>query len=631
MSLGWKFPRLDGGPKQGINDGGVSTFTGSKLYNSLAREICQNSLDAKKEGEKTVKVEFKEQIIKIDDFDCLKELKDVFSDVKEYTRGSDNPKLESFLNEADKALSSDSVNFLVIRDYNTTGLDGSKNADEDTPWLALTHSNGISVKGSGSQGSYGIGKNSPFACSSLRTVFYNSYSEKEKIKAFTGVTKLVTHKDANDELTIGTGYYENTETRMPIFEEDPCEFRDLFLRNNETGTDVIIAGFKKSETWKADIEKAVIRNYFVSIAKGLLIVDIDGLELSSQNIKERIDFYKANENGDSENGVELASEFYETYMDPTIHLTGSIITENDVELFVRMDDHYSKMIAEMRATCMLVKSRKQNRFARYAAVVIVNDGPLNDMLKTIEPASHDEWDPNIEEDITKQRKVRQAKNKLYKWIRDSLDEICKGKDTDEFDLDGISAYLGYEDDDNSLSGTEDEEVNLLDSDSKIGDGIRRNKQIVIRKKPVTAIKTKGIKNDSFDSNNDSKGGSKKGNAGEEDSHGKEDIKVPKEGGKNINRPVVIKSQRIVMMPANGIYKAMFSTEKDYKTVRLSLKAITDDGNNEDLVIQKYKMNNKEYKIDSNEIVLNDIKADTRYELFLSLQYREQMALMLSIQ
>ena len=26
MSLGWKFPRLDGGPKQGINDGGVSTL-----------------------------------------------------------------------------------------------------------------------------------------------------------------------------------------------------------------------------------------------------------------------------------------------------------------------------------------------------------------------------------------------------------------------------------------------------------------------------------------------------------------------------------------------------------------------------------------------------------------------------
>ena len=253
------------------------------------------------------------------------------------------------------------------------------------------------------------------------------------------------------------------------------------------------------------------------------------------------------------------------------------------------------------------------------------------MLKTVEPAAHDEWDPSIEEDITKQRKVRQAKNKLYKWIRESLDEICKGKDTDEFDLDGISAYLGYEDDDNPLSGTEDEEVNLLDSDSKIGDGIRRNRQIVTRKKPVTAIKTKGVKNDSFDSNNDSKGGNKKGNAGEEDAQGKDNVKVPKEGGKTINRPVIVKSQRIVMMPANGIYKAMFSTEKDYNTVHLSLKAITDDGNNEDLMIQKYKTGNTEHKVDGSEIVLHDIKADTKYELFLSLQYKEQMALMLSIQ
>ena len=54
----WRFPRLDNGPEQGINDGGIATFKGSKLYTYLAREICQNSLDAKAEGKKTVVVEF---------------------------------------------------------------------------------------------------------------------------------------------------------------------------------------------------------------------------------------------------------------------------------------------------------------------------------------------------------------------------------------------------------------------------------------------------------------------------------------------------------------------------------------------------------------------------------------------
>ena len=40
-ALGWRFPLLDNGPEQGINDGGISTFKGSELYDNLAREICR--------------------------------------------------------------------------------------------------------------------------------------------------------------------------------------------------------------------------------------------------------------------------------------------------------------------------------------------------------------------------------------------------------------------------------------------------------------------------------------------------------------------------------------------------------------------------------------------------------------
>ena len=49
---------------------------------------------------------------------------------------------------------------------------------------------------------------------------------------------------------------------MPIFEEDTCALRDL-LGRDKYGTDVVIAGFKKLDSWKEDIEKAVISNFFV--------------------------------------------------------------------------------------------------------------------------------------------------------------------------------------------------------------------------------------------------------------------------------------------------------------------------------------------------------------------------------
>ena len=51
----WRFPSNDHGENKGINDSGVATFRGTPLK-SLAREICQNSLDAARK--ETVIVEF---------------------------------------------------------------------------------------------------------------------------------------------------------------------------------------------------------------------------------------------------------------------------------------------------------------------------------------------------------------------------------------------------------------------------------------------------------------------------------------------------------------------------------------------------------------------------------------------
>ncbi|MEG0960728.1 MAG: hypothetical protein RSE60_06550 [Erysipelotrichaceae bacterium] len=49
----WRFASNDHGENKGINDAGVTTFRGTPLK-SLAREICQNSLDAANETPVTV-------------------------------------------------------------------------------------------------------------------------------------------------------------------------------------------------------------------------------------------------------------------------------------------------------------------------------------------------------------------------------------------------------------------------------------------------------------------------------------------------------------------------------------------------------------------------------------------------
>ena len=57
MSIGWNFPSNNYGMVYGIGEAGIETFKGTP-YKSLAREICQNSLDAKRTKDKPVPVSY---------------------------------------------------------------------------------------------------------------------------------------------------------------------------------------------------------------------------------------------------------------------------------------------------------------------------------------------------------------------------------------------------------------------------------------------------------------------------------------------------------------------------------------------------------------------------------------------
>ena len=60
--VSWNFPSNAGGQVRGVEDSGIATFNGNELK-ALARETCQNSLDAKAVGQACVRVEFCRYII----------------------------------------------------------------------------------------------------------------------------------------------------------------------------------------------------------------------------------------------------------------------------------------------------------------------------------------------------------------------------------------------------------------------------------------------------------------------------------------------------------------------------------------------------------------------------------------
>ncbi|MFZ7133920.1 MAG: hypothetical protein ACOWWR_16350, partial [Eubacteriales bacterium] len=72
----WSFPSNNNGDINGISNSGVETFQGTPLK-SLAREICQNSLDAALPG-KAVEIDFMPFALNINEFPDADYLKKAF-------------------------------------------------------------------------------------------------------------------------------------------------------------------------------------------------------------------------------------------------------------------------------------------------------------------------------------------------------------------------------------------------------------------------------------------------------------------------------------------------------------------------------------------------------------------------
>lgn len=204
----WNFPSNNYGQILGIADSGVETFKGSPIK-SLAREICQNSLDARLDNKKPTRIEFHAFEIdprKIPDYSSLE---DAFKRGLDFWSQQKSTKAKTFFRQALDAIHKPSISCLRISDFNTSGLIGSRE-EYNSPWCNLTKSSGASDKSGGHGGSFGIGKFAPYACSALRTVFYST-SDIDGVCAAQGVSRLTSFisKDTLSDLIISHKQYFN--------------------------------------------------------------------------------------------------------------------------------------------------------------------------------------------------------------------------------------------------------------------------------------------------------------------------------------------------------------------------------------------------------------------------------------
>ena len=464
----WRFPSNDFGETKGINDTGVATFRGTPLK-SLAREICQNSLDASINSK--VKIEFNMFRINSECLPGRNVLKDTFIRCLEFWAGQKAQATKEFFTTALKEIDKDECIFLRISDFNTTGLTGSRE-EINTNWTNLTKSSGASDKKGTAGGSFGIGKFAPFACSYFSTVFYSTYDIKGE-EASQGVSRLVTFKRADEQNTQGIGYFGN-ERNTPIYNQlyiDP-EFN---RKDDQFGTDIFIAGYKYGgDTWEKDIIISILDGFLGAIWNEKLEVKIGDILITKDTLGSIIEIYKDDLTG-------YVDKYYEVLTSKnTVWDTIDIMGMGEVKLGILIGDQEApKRIAMIRKTGMKIMDK--DRFPGhipFVGILFINGNEINERLRLIENPEHTLWQPERSKNPLQEITLLKEMNS---YIKKKIEELASSSSSEAIDAVGVGSYIPDE-----VALTEDIAKEEVISDKVLEVEVKKaNKRTIAGRKPGT--------------------------------------------------------------------------------------------------------------------------------------------------
>lgn len=429
----WKFPLTNGGQEDGFNDPGVNTFVGD-FEKYVAREAIQNVLDAKRPDEEAVRIHFDRRSLKKNELPGVKDLFRINESCLEYYEK--DAKAKSFFTMALNLLEEKNIPVLSIRDYNTTGLTGS-DEDRESNWYSLIRSVGSSQKGENAGGSFGIGKNAPFAASALRMVFYSTKLADNSV-AFQGIARLVTHRDEKGKTTQGTGYYGATDS-----DDYPISIRiendiPAYFRRTEQGTDVHIIGYLGSDDWKKQLERATLEHFWPAISWGNLIVEIgDDVVINSSTLLNRMDMARADY-------VEFYNEayaYYDAHANAAPEHTFEETLNNLKEVCVSYrigDINLPNQVAMIRKTGMVIyKHSFKGLRLKFAGAFVCANEVGNRILRNMEPPRHDEWDV----DRPEKGASRKIQTEYRTWLRKILIELSPKVESKTLEVDELADFL----------------------------------------------------------------------------------------------------------------------------------------------------------------------------------------------
>lgn len=428
MKMTWTFAKNDGGRETGFSDAGVETFKGN-IDKYLAREVLQNSLDARHDPNKPVRVVFRLRKLKRSDIPDMDGLHATFSRCAEFYH--DEKKAVAFFRRAGKLAAEQEILALEIGDYNTTGVRGG-NLDRSKEWYKLIRCAGSSSKGGGEGGSFGIGKNAPFAASRLRTVLYSTKTIDGE-HAFQGVATVVSHQHPEGGIAQSTGFLggdKGMSVRIPANVPKP-------FRRDECGIDIVVLGIPANPAWEDDLTYSVLDNFWPAIELGDIEVRVGDREISKATLPGLLEKFSGMEDF-------TAHLYYNAFKNPTLPPIKEdlpILGECTVYLLAGPAEAMPKKVAMVRKTGMKIFEKVFRSVVPYCGVFICRNDKGNKVLREMEPPKHDEWDP----DHPEKGAHKKTHAELVNFIRSCIKKLAPADDGKAISVPGLHKYLPDDD------------------------------------------------------------------------------------------------------------------------------------------------------------------------------------------
>jgi len=424
----WYFPSTDGGQANGINHAGIETFSGSPLK-SLAREICQNSLDAILDDSKPCFVDFSFFRIPTKSIPGYQDICSTINNIEEFWKAAKNSKITTFVHNAKKTLKNETILIARISDSNTTGLSGANTKDFRSKWTNLVLTAGVSNKSDDAGGSFGIGKSAPFACSDLHAVFYSSLDETD-IEASQGVMNVASFTEAGDnDIKQGLGFFGSgkNDPMFTLFSLDPN-----YQRTN-TGTDIFILGFRDNlegdEERNAEIIASVIDSFFYAIWKQKIVVQVDDIKIDHDSLVMLSQKYK-------DKLGEYAYEFVPILYEENVRefTNEDFMNMGQLRLLVQEKKGYHRKVARIRNNGMKIDlfAPRVNIGKEFAGILISEGKRINNFLRNIEGPQHTRWEPDRSPNV---KYARSVVAKINGFITECIRQLSNQEETEILEVD----------------------------------------------------------------------------------------------------------------------------------------------------------------------------------------------------